>query len=329
MAKKLFNRVLLFLCNNSIIVVFIVICVLMGFLSNKFYTLRNWLNILNNYSTIGIVALGVSVVVIAGGIDLSFGSVLACCAIFATYLQPHPLILPVVATIILGGLLGGVNGLIVTRLETNPLITTLGTQWLFLAVLLIITGGNLVQGHEDNLFHFIGHGKIFNIPFPIYVFAATCLFTWFVLKKTSFGKYVYAHGSKKEALHSSGVDASRVYFFTFVFMGCLIGIAGLVLSSRLIGVRPTEGQRYLLNILTAVILSGVSLQGGIGSAFNVFIAAILLGVIDNAMVLLGVAYKNQQIIRGLVFILSIIYNNIMVKQGDILARKMYQTLEEA
>lgn len=84
-----------------------------------------------------------------------------------------------------------------------------------------------------------------------------------------------------------------------------------------------------MNILTAVILSGVSLQGGIGSAFNVFIAAILLGVIDNAMVLLGVAYKNQQIIRGLVFILSIIYNNVMVKQGDNLARKMYQTPEEA
>jgi len=327
--KKLLNLVLLFFCNNSIIGVLIIICILMGFLSNKFFTPRNWLNILVNFSVPGIVSMGVAVVVIAGGIDLSFGSILACCAILATYLQPYPLIIPVVATILLGGFLGCINGIIVTKLETNPLITTLGTQWLFLSVLLLITGGNLVQGHTDNLFHFIGHGKIFGIPFPIYLFVAVCFLSWLVLRKTSFGKYIYSHGSNKEALYCSGVNASNMYLFAFVFMGLLIGIGGILLSSRLIGVRPTEGGRYLLRILTAVILSGVSLKGGIGSIINVFIAVIVLGVIDNAMVLLGVAYKNQQIIRGCVFILSIIYNNYMMKQSDSLVRRLYTKTEVA
>jgi ribose transport system permease protein len=299
------NRVLLFFSQNSILIVFIVLSAVMGFLSDKFFTLQNWLNILNNYSVIGIVALAVSVVLIAGGIDLSFPSILACTAVLATFLMPHALVVPLVLTV--------------------PLITTLGTQWLYLAVLLLITGGALVQGNTDNLFTLIGNGKIAGVPFPIYLLFAMTLLTWFVLRRTAFGKFVYAHGSKRDALYASGINADRVYLFSFVFMGALIGVGGVLLSSRLIGVRPTEGGRYLINILTAVILSGVSLNGGIGSPVNVFIAVVVLGVIDNAMVLLGVQYKDQQIIRGVVFILAIIYNNFMVKRSDLLLRRMYRT----
>jgi ribose/xylose/arabinose/galactoside ABC-type transport system permease subunit len=327
--QRAWNRFLLFLFNNSIIGVLVVSCLAMGFLSDKFFTLRNWKNILDNFSVPGIVSLGVAVVVIAGGIDLSFGSILACCAILATWLQPHSLWIPVVCTILLGGFLGWINGMIVTRLDTNPLITTLGTQWLFFAILLILTRGNLVQGHEDNLFHFIGHGKIFGFPFPIYLFAATCLLAWFVLRKTQLGKYIYAHGSRKDALYCAGINSKNVYLAAFVFMGLIIGIGGLLFSSRMIGVRPTDGDQYLLRVLTGVILSGVSLNGGIGSVVNVLIAVIVLGVIDNSMVLLGIQYKNQEMIRGCVFILSIIYNNYMVKQGDILTRSLCSKAESA
>jgi ribose/xylose/arabinose/galactoside ABC-type transport system permease subunit len=185
-----------------------------------------------------------------------------------------------------------------------------------------------MQGHTDNLFTLIGNGKIAGIPFPIYLLAGATALTWFVLRRTSFGKYIYAHGSKRDALYSSGVNADRVYLFSFVYMGALIGIGGVLLSSRLIGVRPTEGGRYLINILTAVILSGVSLNGGIGSTLNVFVAVVVLGVIDNAMVLLGVQYKDQQIIRGVIFILAIIYNNFMVKQSDLLLRRMFRAERE-
>lgn len=292
-----------------------------GILSDKFFSVRNWLNILNNFSVTGIVSCGVALVLIAGGIDLSFGSILACCSVFAAFLEPRSLFLAILLPVLLGVLLGLFNGFIVAKIGANPLITTLGTQWLYFALLMIVTSGNLVQGNSDTPFHFIGHGKIFNIPFPIYFFLGIVLFAWFLSRKTLYGKYLFAHGSNKNALFCSGIDSSHIYMMTFAIMGLLVGIGGVVLSSRLIGVRPTEGGRYLMNVLTAVILGGVSLNGGIGSLVNVMIAVVVLGVIDNSMVLLGVPYKDQQIIRGGIFILSIIYNNYLVNQSEIFRRK--------
>lgn len=312
--KKMLKKITWTCLSNSIVAVLIIICVLMGILSNKFFTLSNWTNILNNLSITGIVAFGVALVVIAGGIDLSFGSILGCCAVLATWLQPHGVWFPIIGTLMLGAFLGLINGIIVAKIDANPLITTLGTQWLFFSLLFIITGGHLVQGNTENLFYFIGHGKIFNIPFPIYILFIVGLVVWLTATKTAFGKYIYAHGSNKQGLRYSGVKASNVYMLTFVCMGVIIAIGGIVLSSRLTGVRPTEGSRYLLVVLTAVLLSGVSLEGGRGSIFHVFVATVVLGVIDNSMVLLSVEYKYQQMIRGCIFILSVVYNNRMAKK---------------
>jgi ribose transport system permease protein len=309
-SKKIYRLCL----SNSIVFVLIAICASMGMLSDKFFTMPNWSNILNNLSVTGIVSFGIALVVIAGGIDLSFGSILACCAIFAAYLQPHGVWQPILGALLLGAVLGLINGIIIAKIDANPLLTTLGTQWLYFSVLFIITEGHLVQGNTDNLFHNIGHGKIFNIPFPIYILVGLTLMCWFVTTQTAFGKYIYAHGSNKDGLRYSGVNASNVYIYTFVLMGVLVGIGGIVLSSRLVGVRPTEGYRYLIIVLTAVLLSGASLTGGVGSIFNVLIAVVVLGVVDNSMVLLAIEYKYQQMIRGCVFILSILYNNFMAKK---------------
>jgi ribose transport system permease protein len=309
-SKKIFKLCL----SNSIVIVLIVICAAMGLLSDKFFTASNWSNILNNLAVTGIVAFGVALVVIAGGIDLSFSSILACCAVFAAYLQPFGLWQPIIGAIALGALLGLINGIIVAKIEANPLIATLGTQWLYFSILFIITEGHLIQGNTENMFHLIGSGKIFNIPFPIYMLIGTCLITWFTARQTLFGKYVYAFGSNKEGLRFSGVNASNVYLWTFIIMGVLVAIGGIVISSRLVGVRPTEGNRYLIIVLTAVLLSGVSLNGGVGSIFHVLIAVAVLGVIDNSMVLLAVEYKYQQMIRGCIFILSVVYNNYTARK---------------
>lgn len=316
-----YARFKLFYLNNSIVFILLGLSITSGVLSDKFFTLRNWLNILNNFSVPGIVACGVALILLAGGIDLSFGSILAVCAVFAAYLQPQSYIMAIILPILLGSFLGFVNGLIISKIGANPLITTLGTQWGYFAVLMILTGGNLVQGNNQGPFNFIGNGKIWNIPFPIFIYLAVGIITWFISKKTLFGKYLYAHGSNKNALFCSGVKASSVYLKTFIIMGLIVGVGGVVMSSRMIGVRPTEGSRYLINVLTAVILGGVSLNGGVGSVFNVMVAVLVLGVIDNSMVLLGVAYKDQQVIRGCIFIISIIYNNYLIYRSEIFRRK--------
>ncbi len=300
--------------NHSILGLLVLICLAMVFLSDRFLTLANWANILNNLSITGIVSLGVALVIISGGIDLSFGSILGCCAILATWLQPQGFWTAIIGTLFLGATLGGFNGLLVAKIKVNPLITTLGTQWLFSAVLLILTGGQLVQGIRGDLFHKIGNGQLAGVPFPIWLFFSMAGITWFIARYSLIGKHLYAHGSNAQGLRLSGVNADRIYLVAFILMGLLVAVAGILLSSRLVGVRPTEGRQYLIIVLTAVLLSGVSLNGGVGSILNVVIAVVVLAVLDNSMVLLGVEYKYQQMIRGLVFILSIIYSNQMIRQ---------------
>ncbi len=314
--RRVLQRLSLFLLGNSILIVFVVLCVAIGIASDKFFTLKNWLNILTNFSVIGIVAIGVTVVLIAGGLDLSFGPILGCCAILATLFQPSSFWLAILLPPLLGAALGSVNGIIIARAGTNSLITTLGTQWLFYSALMIITEGHLVQGNQKTFFREIGYGRVLGIPFPPILMIIVCILVWFILRRTLFGKYVYAHGSRKQALSYAGVNAKNVYLFTYVLMGAVVGIAGVLFSARMIGVRPTEGSKQLIPVLTAVILSGVSLSGGVGSVWNALIAALTLGVIDNAMVLMAVQYKNQLMIRGVIFILAIIYNNFMIARRD-------------
>ena len=309
LGKRLAHQVL----SHSIVAVLVVLCVVMGLLSDKFFTAANWANVLNNLAIPGIVALGVALIVIAGGIDLSFSSMLACCAALAAWLQPHSFWLALVAPILLGALLGALNGLIIVKVGANPLITTLGTQWLFLAVLFILTEGHVVQGNTEGPFHLIANGRLAGVPLPILLLLVLAALAWLFATQTATGKYVYAYGSNQQGLRFAGVQTDAVYLKAFVLMGVLVAIAGIVLSSRLGGVRPTEGNRYLLVVLTAVLLSGVSLSGGVGSLFHVLVATVVLGVIDNSMVLLAVEYKYQQIIKGCVFILAVLYNNYTAK----------------
>ena len=312
--KDLSKRLAHLCLSHSIVAVLVLLSVAMALLSDKFFTTANWANVLNNLAVPGIVALGVALVVIAGGIDLSFSSMLAACAALAAWLQPHNFWLALIGPLALGAALGAFNGLLVVKVGTNPLITTLGTQWLFLAALFIITGGGIVQGNTEGPFHLIANGRVAGAPLPILLLLFLAAATWFLAAQTALGKHIYAYGSNKDGLRFAGVDANAVYLKTFVLMGLIVGVAGIVLSSRLGGVRPTEGNRYLIVVLTAVLLSGVSLNGGVGSLFHVLIATVVLGVIDNGMVLLAVEYKYQQMIKGCVFILAVLYNNYTTKQ---------------
>ncbi|MCL5073080.1 MAG: ABC transporter permease [Actinobacteria bacterium] len=322
------NKITIFFLNRSLLVILILLVVLMTIASDKFFSVTNFLNILSNYSITAIIAFGVAILLIAGAIDISFGSMISICAVAATFLSKYPVWIMIVLTIILGALLGMTNGVIVAKIGVEPLIATLATQGLFYAALALITGDNFVGGSRENkTWEFIGSGKIFGIPILIFIMIAVFLIVWFVLNKTLFGKFVYAHGSNKEALNCSGINPSRILFISFIFMGIIIGIVGILLSARLGGVLPIEGLRYLYIVLTAVILGGIGIRGGVGSLTNVLIAVFILGIIDNAMVLLSVAYKYQQMIRGLIFIFSVYYNNIMLSARSKFEKKYLRQIE--
>jgi ribose/xylose/arabinose/galactoside ABC-type transport system permease subunit len=324
--KRLSDRIVMFLLNRSILMVLIAIVGIMSVASDKFFSLPNFLNILNNYAITAIVSCGVAVVVFAGGIDLSFGSIISCCAILATFFSSRSIWIPVSLTIFLGAFLGFADGVLVAKIGINPLIATLGTQGLFYSALLIVTSSHFVLGSDKSLFHQIGHGNIAGIPFPIYLLLGVFLASLFVLRYTLFGKYVYAHGSQKTALFCAGVNSSNILMSSYIFMGVLVAIGSILVSSRLIGVLPMEGSRYFLVVLTAVILSGVSLSGGSGSLANVLIAVMVLGVLDHVMVLLAIEYRNQQMIRGCIFILAVAYNNLMLKAKDAFLKRAYSRI---
>jgi ribose transport system permease protein len=314
--KKLIGSVYLFFLNNSIVLVLAILVAVMSVASEQFFTLANLLNIVSNYSITAIVACGLAVVVFAGGIDLSFGSIISCCAILATKFSFYPVWIPILLTLLLGSLLSGINGLFVAKVGIDSFIATLATQGAFLAAVLIITTGHFVLGSDSSTFHYVAHGYLLGVPNPIVILVGVYLASWFVLRKTLFGKYIYAHGSHRNALASVGVNTSNIMLSAYLFMGIIVAIASILVSSRLIGVFSDEGPRYFIVVLTAVILSGINLSGGSGSLFNVLVAVMVLGVIDNAMVLLSVDYKNQQIIRGCIFILSVIYNNGMGRSRE-------------
>jgi ribose transport system permease protein len=209
--KDLGKRLAHLCLSHSIVAVLILLSVAMALLSDKFFTTANWANVLNNLAVPGIVALGVALVVIAGGIDLSFSSMLAACAALAAWLQPHNFWLALIGPLVLGVALGAFNGLLVVKVGTNPLITTLGTQWLFLAALFIITGGGIVQGNTDGTFHLIANGRVAGVPFPILLLLLLAAAMWFLAAQTGLGKHIYAYGSNKEGLRLAGVNANAVY----------------------------------------------------------------------------------------------------------------------
>jgi ribose transport system permease protein len=320
--KRFINSLVLFCLSNSIVLILVILVIVMSIVSEQFFTLANFLNIISNYSITAIVAAGLAVVVFAGGIDLSFGSIISCCAILATKFSFSPVWIPILLTLLLGSLLGAFNGVFVAKVGIDSFITTLATQGLFLAAILIITTGHFVLGSDTSTFHYIAHGFLLGIPNPIVILIAVYLACWFILRKTLFGKYIYAHGSHRIALVSVGVNASNIMLSAYVLMGIIVAIGSILVSSRLIGVFSDEGPRYLMVVLTGVILSGINLSGGSGSLINVLIAVLVLGVIDNGMVLLSVDYKNQQIIRGCIFVLSVIYNNAMTKSRESYFKKL-------
>ena len=322
------NKVTLFFLNRSLLIILILMIVIMSIASDKFFSVTNFLNILSNYSITAIIAFGLAILLISGAIDISFGSMISICAVTATFLSRYPVWVIIVLTIILGALLGMTNGVIVAKIGVQPLIATLATQGLFYAALALITNNNFVGGSRENkAWQFMGSGKTFKIPMPIIIMIIVFFIVWLVLNKTLYGKFVYALGSNKQALNCAGINPSRIWFLSFVFMGIIIGIAGVLVSARLGGVLPIEGLRYLYIVLTAVILGGIGIKGGVGSLTNVLIAVLILGIIDNAMVLLSIAYKYQQMSRGIIFVLSVYYNNIMLSVRSKFEKKYLSQIE--
>lgn len=287
----------------SVLVLFIALSIA----SPYFLTLPNFSSVARQTAVINIIALGMTIIMISGGIDLSVGSVMAFAGICGTALLQLGHSLPVS---ILGGMLAGaawgvLNSLLIVLLRVSPFIATLGTMGAARGLTLVLTNGMPVVNLPES-FGWLGDGNILRVvPVPLALLVVLALLTGFILQYTRLGRYAYAIGSNREAARYAGIPVRRYLIAFYIFGGAVTGLAGMIESSRLMTGQPTAGQGYELSVIAAVVIGGGSLSGGEGTVMGTVAGAFLMGLISNGSNLLGVSPFWQQVVIGGVIVAAV------------------------
>ena len=288
----------------GIFIAFLFICILLTIATPNFLTLQNMVMVLRQISINGILAIGVTFVIISGGIDLSLGSVVALTGVAAASFA-HPgtygLWVPLLVGLLIGLIVGTVNGLIITKGKVAAFIVTLGMMTIARGLALVVSDGRPVSNLSDS-FNFIGGGEFLNIPIPILLFGAVILISSTILKYTKTGRYIYAVGGNENAAKASGINVNSIKLFTYIICSGLAGLAGIVLASRITTGQPNAGVAYELDAIAAVVIGGTSLSGGSGKIIGTVVGALIIGVINNGLDLLNITSYSQQIIKGLIIV---------------------------
>jgi len=268
-----------------------------------FCTSGNLINIVRQSSVHGVMAVGMTFVILTGGIDLSVGSVLALAGVLCAALEHHGagVVLVVLGGLLIGAAAGFVNGLVVTKGKVTPFVVTLGMMSIARGLAHLYTGGQPVSGFGGN-FRWVGTGVIAGVPVPIVVFAAVLVVAAVVLGRTRLGRYVYAIGSNEEAVRLCGVDVNRYKGAAYVICGAAAGLAGVVLTARLNAAETIAGTGYELDVIASVVIGGTSLMGGEGSVWGTLAGTLLIGTINNGMNLLGISPYWQLVVKGSIIV---------------------------
>ena len=303
--------------NNGILIVFLLICVVLSFLSPYFFTTNNILNIIRQTSIYGIIAVGMTFVILTGGIDLSVGSILALSGAIAAGMMKNqgsaPLVAALVA-ILVGAGIGLINGLLVTVGKIAPFVVTLGMVTIARGLTLIYTKGYPISGFSPE-FRYLGGGYILGIPVPVIVFIAMVALAWFILNHTRLGRYTYAIGGNEETVKLSGINVKFYKSMVYVIVGIMSSLSALILSARLNSAEAVAGQGYELDVIAAVVIGGTSLSGGCGSIIGTLIGALLIGTINNGMNLLGISPYFQQVVKGALIIGAVILDRLRAESN--------------
>ncbi|NLY06270.1 ABC transporter permease [Candidatus Sordicultor fermentans] len=309
---SLVERFLILWDRIGILLAFIVVCILFGILTPVFFNPLNILNVIRQVSIIGVIAVGMTFVILLGGIDLSVGSVVAFTGIIAAGFQVKwggSLFLSIVIPLLIGGGIGFLNGFISTKGGLHPFIVTLGTMSIFRGATLLVAKGRPISGMSRS-FRFIGAGMIGPIPFPVILFLGSVIIAAIILRRTVFGRYIYAIGGNEEAALLSGIRVDRYKVSAFTILGFLSALSGLILTSRLNSGELVAGEGYELDVIASVVIGGTSMMGGEGGVYGTLIGALLIGVISNGLNLLGVQPYWQMIVRGSIIILAVLMDKM-------------------
>jgi inositol transport system permease protein len=287
----------------GLLLVILLVGLFLSLSDDIFMSVANLTNVARQVSINGILAVGVTFVLLTGGVDLSLGSVVALSGVAcATFAHPgdHSVFVPIAVGLLTGAACGLVNGTLVTLGGVAPFIVTLGMMTIARGLALIFSGGRPVADMSNELTALAG--DFFGIPIPMLCFAGVAAAAWFFLSNFRLGRHIYAVGGNENAARAAGVPVEQVKLFAYGLCGLLAGLAGVVLAARITTGQPNAGQAYELDAIAAVVIGGTSLAGGVGTITGTLLGVLLIGVINNGLDLQGVSSYYQAVIKGVIIV---------------------------
>jgi ribose transport system permease protein len=294
------------------IVMLAVLVTLMSFTSKEFLTIHNLTNVVRQVSIFAIIGTGMTFVIITAGIDLSVGSLLALtgCAAMTVIEQTGMDYLGILVGLLIGAVAGVANGVVIARFKVPPFIATLAGLTVFRGGSLVITNGLPIIKLEGS-FRFIGQGVVWGIPVPVMIMIIVVVVMQIILSRTAFGASVYAVGGNEEAARLSGIKVGWIKFWTYVLSGFFAGLSGMILMARLSSAQPAVGEGFELDAIAAVVLGGTSLMGGRGAVWSTLIGALVIGILNNGMNLMGVHTHYQLVAKGVLIVLAVLLDSYL------------------
>jgi ribose transport system permease protein len=304
-----------FLLKYSFVIIFVVLLIGLTLATPKFLTTSNIINVFRQVSYQGIIAVGMTMVLIMGQIDLSVGAIVAFAAVVNALLLKAglPIFASVIGTLVISSVWGLLNGYVMARFRLHAFLVTMATMTMIRGLTYTLTGGYPVGGLPQEFFAF-GSGQIAFIPLPVIYMLVIFAVGAFVLSSTPFGRSVYAIGGNEDAARLSGINLMRNKVGVFVISAIVSAVSGLVLSSRLMAGSPEIGIGWELDIIAAVIIGGTNILGGEGKLSGTLVGVLFIGVLSNGMILLDITPYMQQIVRGAVILSAVILNSLQDKR---------------
>lgn len=289
----------------------LILVIFVSIMNSSFLNVNNLMNLFQQVSVNALIAFGMQFVILTAGIDLSVGSILALSGAFAAQmiLMGMPPLLAFLIGVVMGAIFGAFNGALIAYGKAAPFIVTLATMSVFRGATYVLTNGNPITGPKMNnslSFQFLGQGYLFGVPFQVYIMIIFYVIAYLLLHKTTFGRKTYALGGNEKAAFVAGVNTKKLIILIYTIAGFLSAVGGMILTSQLASAQPDAGTGYEMDAIAAVVLGGTSLAGGKGKMFGTLVGALIIGVLNNGMNLLGISSFYQQIVKGIVILTAVL-----------------------
>jgi ribose transport system permease protein len=320
------NRKYLNIAQYQSLIALFIMCLALAVFTDNFMTADNFWNVMRQISVNVCISVGMTLVILTAGIDLSVGSILAFSGAIAAGLLKHGIAFPssnlyvgftvfgvILSGLLVGAALGFVNGYAITKFKVPPFVATLAMLTMARGFTMLWTKGHPITG-LGNTFSYLGTGWFLGIPMPVWISGLVVLFAVFLTMKTRFGRYVYAIGGNESAARLSGIPIYKIIIWVYILAGVLSAVGGLLVTARLDSAQPNAGITYELDAIAAVVIGGTSLSGGRGTVMGTVLGALIIGVLNNGLVLLDVSPFWQQVIKGMVILLAVIIDKVNSKE---------------